>query len=147
MHPELLTTPALRDYTMALPERDRWVPLGVAYAPRLVMAKHRDMVCDLFGSVDLTGPAEGDTPAEVLALNEKFFCTDWHSGSNKQACWFIEPSAYLPYPALYRIPYTEWLNFHCNRRINDVPLGKLWWDHPSRRRYSRLVIVPRGETE
>lgn len=148
MRPELLTTESLRDYVLALPQREQWISLGQAYAPRQLMADFAGTPCDLY--VVPRGIADdpvADTPAEVLALNQKFFCTDNIGLTPRQSVWWIEPTYNLPYPALYRIDFKSWHEMHMNRVVNGQRLGKLWWNHPARRRYDRLVIVPRGGDE
>jgi len=133
----LLTTESLRDYVIALPNRERWLYLGRAYAPRQLLASYGRTPCDLYAVSSAEKCDIADVvPAWVEELNGQFFCTDCVGLTDRQAVWEIATMKGLPYPTLWRIGHQDFRRFFVDHR-------KTWWNHAARRRYERIVIVPR----
>ncbi len=143
--PELLTTAPLRDYIIGLKSRDRWVSLGEHYAPGFLMGKRRKTVCDVYG-VQLA-PTPTDLPEEIEHLNQHYFSTDFFglSAAEGQYIWQSGTPSKLDLPVVWRICGKDFRDLYDGvlSPAGDLPLVDWWWTHPGRRRYERIVIVPR----
>lgn len=136
--PIILTTESLRDFAASLPYRDRWVHLGPAFAPSRLVSRYARTVCDIYVLPLTAEPQSVDVPSEIAELNRHYFCTDFCGLSGRQAAWALDDVG-MKHPTLCKIGPRDWREMYL-----PSPERQRWWVHPARRRYERLIVVPRG---
>lgn len=146
--PELLTTEAMRDFIIAAKERDRWVPLGPHYAPGFLMGSYRRVICEVYGvRLPREVPPATDLPRELRHLNDHFFFTDSVGLTDRQALWRSVRMNRCDLPVLWRVSGKQFRDLHEGQTVAGLPLTNWFWNHPHRRRFERVVIVPTGRKE
>ncbi|MEN6427197.1 MAG: hypothetical protein ABFE13_17720 [Phycisphaerales bacterium] len=143
--PHYLSVDSLRDYVIALPRRSEWIFLGRVQAPRR-MVMHVKAPCDLYAlpfGEKVDDPI--DVPTEIAELNQRFFTTIHTGLTGRQVAWQIMPLENMAYPQLWRYRVRDFYQHFMNRRAagSNLTLGAFWWEHPARRAYDRLILIPR----
>ncbi len=142
--PELLRIEAARDFLIGLPRRNEWQFLGRFYAAKQLMKGCAQTPCDVYGllSPEAKSQAPRAVPEKIDQLNTRFFTAECRGLTDRRICWEIADGVPgLKWPMLWQVCRRDWF-----RRF----LGwteRSWWDHPGRRQFERVVIVPLVEDE
>lgn len=143
---------ALQDYQIGLRDRDRWVDLGDHFCPGFLLDEHRAAVCEVYG-VGLVGkPDDAELPDEIRHMNEHYFCTRYcgrSTGPKGQNFWTSDTLSGWDLPVLWRVSGKTLIDIYDGMLAPDgkTRLVDYWLNHPGKREYERIIIVPGSQHE
>jgi hypothetical protein len=149
--PGLLLSGPMTDYCLGIERKSEWIALGPHYAPTFLVGQERKVTCHVYAVPIAEQPLPSGEPDKfVTLLNENYFNTQsWGRCDLGRFIFSVEKLDNLELPVL-----RAWLprDFHRALRglagpLPGMGLSEYWWASPWKRRYERIVVVPRGSRD